>query len=94
MKAVAQVNESLPPNGRVRKFILLHKEFDADEAEMTRTRKLRRGYLIKHYSEMIDGMYAEVEYLKVSATVSYQDGRESVIDTHVRIMTLEEAATS
>jgi long-chain acyl-CoA synthetase len=43
-KDVEQVNQTLPPGGRVRKFVLLHKEFDADEAEMTRTRKLRRGF--------------------------------------------------
>ena len=92
MKAVAQVNESLPPDDQVRKFILLHKEFDADEAEMTRTRKLRRGYLTEHYREMIDAMYGGKEYLKVRATVSYQDGRESVIETDVRIMSLAESS--
>jgi long-chain acyl-CoA synthetase len=44
-EAVERVNATLPPTAQVRKFVLLHKEFDADEGEMTRTRKLRRGFL-------------------------------------------------
>ncbi len=92
-EAVEGVNQTLPPNGRVKKFILLHKEFDADEAEMTRTRKLRRGYLTERYSEMIEAMYGGRDAIKVSAAVKYQDGRESVIETDVRIMTLEEAVS-
>jgi long-chain acyl-CoA synthetase len=91
-KDVARVNETLPSGGRVRKFVLLHKEFDADEAEMTRTRKLRRGFLLDRYGDMIDGMYSGQSAIKVSAAVRYRDGREGVIETDVRVMTLEEAA--
>ncbi len=91
-EAVVHVNETLPPGGRVRKFVLLHKEFDADEAEMTRTRKLRRGFLTDRYSDMIDAVYSGQEAVTVSAAVRYRDGREGVIETAVHIMTLEEAA--
>jgi long-chain acyl-CoA synthetase len=87
---VKRVNSNLPTGARVRKFVLLHKEFDADEAEMTRTRKLRRGFLTDRYAHMIEAMYANKDSVEVSAAVRYQDGREGVIETAVKIMTLEE----
>ncbi len=68
----------------------MHKEFDADEAEMTRTRKLRRGFLTERYHDMIDAIYSGQESVDVSAVIQYQDGREGVIETAVQIMTLEE----
>lgn len=89
---VQGVNQTLPEGGRVRKFVLMHKEFDADEAEMTRTRKLRRGFLADRYQDMISSIYGDEETVTVSASVRYQDGREGVIETAVRVMTLEEAA--
>jgi long-chain acyl-CoA synthetase len=94
LKDVCEVNKTLPRGGRVRKFVLMHKEFDADEAEMTRTRKLRRGYLRGRYQEIIDCIYQGEEAVKVSAIVHYQDGREGVVETTVRIMALEEVAAS
>jgi long-chain acyl-CoA synthetase len=87
--AVEHVNATLPPSGRVKKFVLLHKEFDADEAEMTRTRKLRRGFLSERYHEIIDAMYGDQDAVTVSAVVRYRDGREGIVETAVRIMTLE-----
>ena len=87
---IERVNEALPETGRVRRFVLLHKEFDADEAEMTRTRKLRRGFLADRYSEMIEGIYGGANSVAVSAAFRYQDGREGTIDTTIRIMSLEE----
>ncbi len=87
-QAVREVNASLPPAGRVRHFVLMHKEFDADESEMTRTRKLRRNVLYERYQEIIDAMYDSKEDIRVRAPVRYQDGREGVIDTTVRIASL------
>ncbi|MBM3145155.1 MAG: long-chain fatty acid--CoA ligase [Chloroflexi bacterium] len=86
---VERVNSSLPPGARIRKFVLMHKEFDADEAEMTRTRKLRRGLLAERYQEIIDAMYDGREECKVSAVVRYRDGRTSSIETMVHIASLE-----
>lgn len=87
---VRDVNRTLPPGGRIQKFVLMQKEFDADESEMTRTRKLRRGYLKDRYKDIIDCIYGGDETVKVSAVVHYQDGREGVVETTVRIMTLDE----
>jgi long-chain acyl-CoA synthetase len=90
---VERVNATLPDAARVRRFVLLHKEFDADEAEMTRTRKLRRGFLVGRYQDVIDAIYSKAESVSVSAVVQYQDGRESVVETAVHIMSLEEAVS-
>ena len=87
-EAVQAVNESLPPAGRLRRFILMHKEFDADEAEMTRTRKLRRGFLQERYGEIMEAMYSDQDTVHVRAPVRYQDGSEGVVETNVRIMSL------
>ncbi len=89
-KDVREVNKTMPEGGRVKKFVLMHKEFDADESEMTRTRKLRRGYLADHYQNIIDSIYSDSEQVTVSAVVHYQDGREGVVETALRIMKLEE----
>ena len=90
-EAVDEVNKSLPPAARVRRFVLMHKEFDADEAEMTRSRKLRRGFLFERYLDIIEAMYNGQDAIRVRAPVRYQDGREGVIETDVRIMSLSKA---
>ncbi len=87
---VERVNRTLPPAARVRKFVLLHKEFDADEGELTRTRKLRRNLLGEHYGDMLATMYAGADQVQVQAAVKYRDGREGVVETAVRIATLED----
>lgn len=87
-QAVAEVNESLPPNGRIRRFVLMHKEFDADEEEMTRSRKLKRNVLYTKYDDIITGMYDGSDRIEVRATVQYQDGSTSVVETAVNIASL------
>jgi len=91
---VERVNRALPPPARIRKFVLLHKELDADEGELTRTRKLRRNQLSDRYANMISAMYNGEDSIQVRAAVKYRDGRESTVKTGVRIATLdmEEAA--
>jgi long-chain acyl-CoA synthetase len=91
---VERVNQTLPPLARVRKFALLHKEFDPDEAELTRTRKLRRGFMEDRYQQMIEAMYSDDEAVRVQAEVKYRDGRMGVVETAVRILMLEETVTT
>jgi long-chain acyl-CoA synthetase len=88
-KDVEAVNQTLPPPARLRRFVLLHKEFDPDEAELTRTRKLRRSVLSERYGEMIEAMYSDREEVRVSAAVKYRDGREGVVRTTVKVEKLE-----
>jgi long-chain acyl-CoA synthetase len=66
--------------------VLLHKELDPDDAEITRTRKLRRRFVYDKYQEIIDTMYAEgVPEVKVRVTVTYEDGRTSDTERSLRI---------
>lgn len=88
-KDVEEVNSTLPPGGRVRKFVSLHKEFDADESEITRTRKLRRRFLVDRYGDLIFGMYEGKQNIEVSAFVQYRDGREGTIQTNVHVVSLD-----
>ncbi|MBK8030224.1 MAG: AMP-binding protein [Chloroflexi bacterium] len=87
-REVERVNKTLPEAARVRKFVILHKAFDADENELTRTRKLRRRTLEQKYGEMLDAMYGNRDRVTVSAEVKYRDGRTGVVETAVRVCTV------
>jgi long-chain acyl-CoA synthetase len=83
--AVAKVNEALPPLGQLRKFVILHKAFDADEGELTRTRKLRRGILAEKYAGIVDALYSDGDGVDVRAEVRYRDGRTSIVETRLSV---------
>jgi long-chain acyl-CoA synthetase len=85
---LVRVNSYLPEQSRVRKFVLLHKEFDPDEAELTRTRKLRRDFIEKRYKDLIDAMYNNAEKVDIQASVTYRDGRKGVITTGIKVRTV------
>ncbi|MFK7802698.1 MAG: long-chain fatty acid--CoA ligase [Anaerolineae bacterium] len=85
-EAVQDVNATLDEAGRVRSFVLMHKEFDADEEEMTRSRKLKRNVLADKYGDIIDAMYDGRTEVNVKAVVTYQDGSEGLVETDVRVM--------
>ena len=80
-----RVNGYLPEPSRVRKFVLLHKEFDPDEAELTRTRKLRREFMEQRYKDLIDALYGDKDKVDVQATVTYRDGRKGVVTTGIQV---------
>ena len=79
------INESLPAYSQVKRFVILHKEFDADEAELTRTRKLRRGALHEKYQELLAAIYGGRRQVHVSAEVRYRDGRSGTVETELRV---------
>lgn len=83
LKEIEGVNRVLPEAIRVQKFLNLHKEFDADEAELTRTKKLKREFLVKRYRELIDSMYQHKESYKIRTEVTYRDGRKGSIEAEV-----------
>ncbi len=85
LKEVERVNRALPDSARIRKFVSLHKEFDPDEAELTRTRKLKRSPLEEKYKGLIDAIYSGASRYRVSAQVTYRDGRKGVVETDVLI---------
>ena len=80
-----RVNSYLPEGARVKRFVLMHKEFDPDEAELTRTRKLRRDFMEARYKDLIDAMYSDRESVTVEAPVTYRDGRKGVVTTAIKV---------
>lgn len=84
-KHVEQANSELPEAARIRRFLLLHKELDADDAELTRTRKVRRRFVAQRYADIIAALYGEADYLAVETTITYQDGRTAVLQTRLQI---------
>ncbi len=89
-KDLKRVNSYLPDTSHVDKFVLLHKEFDADEAELTRTRKLRREFMEERYKQLIEAMYDDGKEIKVEAPVTYRDGRRGVVTTSIKVRTVSE----
>jgi long-chain acyl-CoA synthetase len=84
-REIERVNGALPDVARIRRVVVLHKEFDADEAELTRTRKLRRSLLEERYRELLDAVYGGADRIAVSAAVVYRDGRKGVVAANVFI---------
>lgn len=90
---IDRINRTLLPGSRVKKYVNLHKEFDPDEAELTRTRKLRRGFMEERYSELIDAIFSDKGELLVVAQVRYRDGRTGTIKTTIKINQIKEEPT-
>jgi long-chain acyl-CoA synthetase len=86
---VERVNSSLPEAARVKRYALLHKEFDADEEDLTRTRKLKRGSLAKRYADLVDALYGDESELEVEAEITYQDGRKATLRTRLHIHSMD-----
>jgi long-chain acyl-CoA synthetase len=89
-KDLQRVNNTLPEGSKVRKFVLLHKEFDADEGELTRTRKLRRAFLQDRYQDLIEAIYGNKKEMPVITEVKYRDGRKGTVETNIKIRSVYE----
>jgi long-chain acyl-CoA synthetase len=89
-KDIQRINKFLPEWSRIRKFVNLHKEFDADEAELTRTRKLRRTFVESRYSDLITALYGKDREYNVEASITYRDGRKGVIKTAIQVNPVED----
>ena len=72
----------MPAGSRVKKYVNLHKEFDPDEGELTRNRKLRRAFLEERYRELIDAIYGDQDGVPIEAQVGYRDGRMGTSKNH------------
>jgi long-chain acyl-CoA synthetase len=87
-QSIDRINSTLPPGSRMRKYVNLHKEFDPDEGELTRTRKLRRAFLEERYRELIDAIYADKMEVPIEARVRYRDGRMGTTKTTLQIKSI------
>jgi long-chain acyl-CoA synthetase len=85
---VRRVNRDLAkinPRAVISKFVLLYKELDADDDELTRTKKVRRGFIGERYKDVIEAMYDGREAVAIDATIKFQDGRTARIKTSVAV---------
>ncbi len=78
-------SEPLMANAQIRRFLILHKELDADDGEMTRTQKVRRGFIAERYKPLIDALYDGSDAADIATEVTFEDGRKGVLAARVRI---------
>ncbi|MFZ4408344.1 MAG: AMP-binding protein [Paracraurococcus sp.] len=88
---VAKVNATLPEPQRVQDFLLLYKELDADDDELTRTRKVRRGVINQKYGTIIEAMYRGDATIPVDTTIAFQDGTKQRIRTTLKVVSMRPA---
>jgi long-chain acyl-CoA synthetase len=88
-KQVNEINQTLPEKARIKKFVLLYKELDADDEELTRTKKVRRQFVAKKYHSLIEGMYSKDEQIQVEGTIKYRDGNEQIIQTTLQVIFMD-----
>ena len=93
-KEVATVNETLPDAQKINKFVLLYKELDADDGELTRTRKVRRSVIADKYGDIIDAIYNNDQVVDIDTLFTFQDGATSRIQTQLQVATLIESSSA
>jgi long-chain acyl-CoA synthetase len=96
---IARVNGDLRDDeamraAQIRRFLILHKELDPDDEEITRTRKVRRGYIAGKYANLIEALYSDRTHVQVDARVTYEDGRSGTIRADVAIRDVAAGATA
>ena len=89
---VAEVNASLPAAARLRRFVLLNKEFDADDNEITRTRKIRRRFVAEKYAAVVEAFYSGDGEVEVMTEITYEDGRKATLTSTIAIEDILEPA--
>jgi long-chain acyl-CoA synthetase len=89
-KNVAEVNRSLAQDtvmagAQIKRFLILHKELDADDGELTRTQKVRRGFIADRYGALVKALYDGFKEADISTEVTFEDGRKGTISARVKI---------
>ena len=82
---IAKANASLPDLQQVKRFLLLNKELEADDAEMTRTRKVRRKFVAEKYDAVIRAFYGGDRQVEVTMEITFEDGRKSSLTSQIQI---------
>ncbi len=77
--------EPMMAGGQIRRFLILHKELDADDGELTRTQKVRRGFIAERYEPLVEALYAGRTEQHIATEVTFEDGRKGTIAATVRI---------
>jgi long-chain acyl-CoA synthetase len=89
-KDMEETNRSLAEDkvtagAQIKRFLILHKELDADDGEVTRTQKVRRGFVAERYAPLIKALYDGSAEADISTEVTFEDGRKGVISARVKI---------
>ncbi len=79
-------NDAMLAGSQVSRFLILHKELDADDGELTRTRKVRRGYIGDRYQVLVDALYGGKTEQFIETAVKFEDGRTGSISATLKIM--------
>jgi long-chain acyl-CoA synthetase len=87
---VEQVNRDLAAEphlagSQIRRFLILHKELDADDGELTRTRKVRRRFIGERYQPLIDALYSDRDHAAIETQVTFEDGRKGTLKADLEI---------
>jgi long-chain acyl-CoA synthetase len=82
---IGKCNGSLPEATRIRRFALLNKQFDADDNEITRTRKIRRRFVAEKYAAVVDALYGGADRVELSTAITYEDGRTGLVQATIAI---------
>ena len=87
---VEEVNRSLAEEkamagAQIRRFLILHKELDADDGEVTRTQKVRRGFVAERYAPLITALYSGAREADISTEVTFEDGRKGMLSARAKI---------
>ena len=88
---IARGNATLPEASRIQRFLLLTKDLEADDAEITRTRKVRRRFIAEKYGAVIDAFYSGKDEVELTTTITYEDGWQAAIQSRVKIEDVEGA---
>ncbi len=89
---IARCNAGLPAAARIRRFLLLNKEFDADDNEITRTRKVRRRFIAEKYAAVVEAFYGGGDAVELITEINYEDGRKAALEARMAIDTVAGAA--
>ena len=84
------INSSLPKAAQVRRFVMMYKEFDADDDEMTRTRKVRRAFVTERYKHLVEALYGDADRIAVESDIRYRDGKGFRMKTTVSVREVAE----
>ncbi|MBM3568598.1 MAG: long-chain fatty acid--CoA ligase [Alphaproteobacteria bacterium] len=87
---IEQVNRDLAADpqlagSQIRRFLILHKELDADDGELTRTRKVRRNTVAERYAPLIDALYSDRDEVEIESKVAFEDGRVGTMKARLKI---------
>ena len=87
---IDKVNEDLAEDAelsdsQIKRFLILHKELDADDGELTRTNKVRRNLISERYGKLVDALYSKEDHCYIETEVTFEDGRKGSISADLKI---------